>query len=244
MTIVQNIECNLGYVMQTELAVQAISLFVAIFDRLKALFARYSLKSGPGAKESEEEEKKQESAPDMLGALTTLNIEGADPACFSVFESVHPLPSGTYSLKNSYRVPRAIGYMIEFDTKTAKTNEGSITLRTSRSVFDVHTRDISSYKSLVLVGSSLSIRFKSNERDQKSWGVKLTVKPIIGKPKLISKGGSSAEVRELESFLTSAVSRLEGDATQVTSWLSLVNRVVFLASFLTRGLLDADLTAE
>lgn len=103
--------------------------------------------------------------------------------------------------------------MIEFDQKTAKTNEGTITLRTSRSVFDVHTRDISSYKSLVLVGSSLSIRFKSQERDQKSWGVKLTVKPIIGKPKLLAKGGSGAEIRELEYFLTSAVSRLEGDSS-------------------------------
>ena len=154
--------------MQTELAVQAVPLLVAIFDRLKLLFARYSFKSAAGAKDGKdgkEEEKKRESPLDVLGSLTTLNIEGADPACFSVFESVHPLPSGTYSIKNSYRVPRAIGYMIEFDQKTAKTNEGTITLRTSRSVFDVHTRDISSYKSLVLVGSSLSIRFKSQERD-------------------------------------------------------------------------------
>ena len=60
----------------------------------------------------------------MIDSIQTLNIEGADPASFSVFESVHPLPSGEYVLKNKYTVPRAIGYKIEFDPRSTSTKEG------------------------------------------------------------------------------------------------------------------------
>lgn len=40
MTVVQNMECNLGYVMQTELAVNSLPLLISIFENVKGLFSR------------------------------------------------------------------------------------------------------------------------------------------------------------------------------------------------------------
>ena len=105
MTVVQNVESNLGYVMQTHLAVHAIPLLVSIFDRFRELFARSKVGRGNSAAAEESKEGEipiiQTSGPptasgDLLDSITTLNIEGADPASFSEFESVHPLPSGDY----------------------------------------------------------------------------------------------------------------------------------------------------
>lgn len=171
-----NVECNLGYVMQTEIAVHAVPLLVSIFDRVRHLFIKSIIPN------EEENSEKTAKVIDILTSLATLNIEGTDPTSYCNLESVHPLPSGAYQVKESYRVPRAIGYMIEFDPMTAKSNAGSIHLRTSRSEHEIHPGDTKRMKSLVLVGSSLSVRFSSNERDPKSWGFKLTIKPIVGKP--------------------------------------------------------------
>ena len=77
---------------------------------------------------------------DILSSLTTLNIEGADPTSYCVFETVHPTPAGQI-FKDNYQVPRAIGYMIEFDPKSAKC-DGNIQLRTSRTVHELNSRDI------------------------------------------------------------------------------------------------------
>jgi len=191
LTVVQNVECNLGFVMQTEMAVQAIPVLTVIFDRVKQLFAQQSV-----ALENKEGEKK-ERVLEVLSNLITFSIEGADPTGFSVFESVHPLPAGAYIAKENFRVPRAIGYMIEFDKKMQQINDGNIQIRSSRSDINIHPRDVGNYRNLCLIGSTLSIKFTSNERDQKSFGFRLKVKPIIGKPKLLSKE-DSAEIKELE----------------------------------------------
>ena len=135
LTVVMNVECNLGYVMQTEIAVHAVPLLVSIFDRVRHLFVKSIIPN------EEENSDKTEKVIDILTSLATLNIEGTDPTSYCNLESVHPLPSGAYQVKESYRVPRAIGYMIEFDPMTAKSNAGSIHLRTSRSEHEIHPGD-------------------------------------------------------------------------------------------------------
>ena len=76
--------------------------------------------------------------------------------------------------------------------------------------------------------------------------MKLTVKPIIGKPKLIAKGATKEVdfLREVEAFLTSTKTHLNGQEAYVSSWLNLMNRIVFLSSLLTRGLLDSNLIEQ
>lgn len=96
----------------------------------------------------------------------------------------------------------------------------------------------------MLVGSWISVRFRSNERDQKSWGIRLIVKPIIGKPKLIYKDLSHTADRETEILLNSTTTNLQGQTMSSPSWLNILNRIVFLYSFMTRGLLDTNLIEQ
>ena len=162
--------------MQTELAVNALPLLMSIFKNIKELFSRQYTVTNEQTGETSNR------VADLFDSLSTLNIEGPDPASYRVFESPHPVPSGSYQIKENYQVPRAIGFMVEFDPQTAKCLDGNIHLRTSRTTYEYHPRDVSSIKNLVLVGSSLHVRFSSGERGSSDWGIKLTVKPIIGKP--------------------------------------------------------------
>ena len=136
MTVAQNVECNLGYVMQTELAVNAIPLLMSIFENARKLFTRQYQATDPDSGETVDK------VADLFEALSTLNIEGADPASYRVFESPHPVPAGGYQLRENYQVPRAIGYVIEFDPQTAKSSDGHIHMRTSRTTHEYHPRDI------------------------------------------------------------------------------------------------------
>ena len=102
MTIVQNVESNLGYIMQTQMAITAIPILVSMFDRFRALFSRISVGAVATINEECKEGEATPACGDLLDSITTLNIEGADPASFNIFESVHPLPSGEYVLKNKY----------------------------------------------------------------------------------------------------------------------------------------------
>ena len=138
--------------MQTELAVNSLPLLLSIFDNLKVLFRKkYTIVN-------EENSETQDRVSDILTSLTTLNIEGADPSYFRIFESAHPAPAGQ-QFKENYQVPRAIGYMIEFDQETSKNQEYNIQLRTSRSTYDLTPGDLRYTKNLVLIGSSLHVRY-------------------------------------------------------------------------------------
>ena len=130
--------------------------------------------------------------------------------------------------------------MVVFDPQTSKSHDGIIHMRTSRNNYEYHPQDIGSMRNLVLVGSSLSLRFSSsNEKGPSNWGCKLTVKPIIGKPAQFTKD-NSAKMRELDTLLQTTKVKVDSPS-QVTSWLNLLNQVVFLMSFLTRGLQDSEL---
>ena len=112
-------QCNLGFVMQTELAINALPMLISLFDNLKMLFRKSH------TSENEESKEKKDRVYDILTSLTTLNIEGADPSYFRIFESSHPAPAGQI-FKENYQVPRAIGYMVEFDKETNKNQEYNI----------------------------------------------------------------------------------------------------------------------
>lgn len=225
LTVLQNMECNLGYVMQTEIAVQTLPMLMSVFSTVKKLFTRQFTVT------DEETGAQSDKVADILNSHSTLNIEGTDPASYRVFESLHPVPSGNYQHKDSYQVPRAIGYMIEFDPQSIKCSDGNIHLRTSRTTHEIHPRDIGTVRNLVLVGSSLTIRFTSSG-GQQNWGVKLTVKPIIGKPQLqttdtkqfLTDNATKKVYIELEALLTGTRTKyISGGLTQVTSWLNLLN---------------------
>ena len=95
MTVILNMECNLGFVMQTELAVNSLPLLFSIFENLKDLFKRKFTVT-------DENGKTNERIADILSSLTTLNIEGTDPTSYRVFESAHPVPGGSYQIKENY----------------------------------------------------------------------------------------------------------------------------------------------
>ena len=97
---------------------------------------------------------------------------------------------------------------------------------------------------MVLVGSSLHVRYSSEQRGPPDWGIKLTVKPIIGRPQQLSKD-HSATVRELEAMLSTTRTHVASAGfSPVASWLTVLNQVVFLMSFLTRGLQDTDIISQ
>ena len=82
--------------MQTELAVSCLPLLMSIFDTMRSLF------NVSQVVKNEETGEEKESRLDILGLLNTLSIEGTDPTCYRNFETVHPLPPGSYQLKENY----------------------------------------------------------------------------------------------------------------------------------------------
>ena len=81
LTVLQSIQCSLGYIMQTELAFNSLPLLMSIFENLKHLFKRQITETDEETKETTTR------VSDILSSLTTLNIEGADPTVYRVFDS-------------------------------------------------------------------------------------------------------------------------------------------------------------
>ena len=175
---------------------------------------------------------------DVLSSLTTLNIEGTDPTSFREFESCHPIPAGSYSAKESYSVPRAIGYMVVFEPASKKIQDGHFHMRTSRTTHEFHPNEIENLRNIVFIGSTLSIRFTSNMPNASAWGFKMTVKPIIAKPQMVLNSNSLG-VKEIDNLLTIKNSACGG--AQLTSWFNLMNQVAFILTFMTRGLQESNL---
>lgn len=103
LTVVNNIECNLGYIMQTELAVNSLPLLMSIFENLRDLFKRQVT--------STDEETKETSSRivDILTNLTYLSIEGADSANCRIFDT-------SRQARETIRISKAIGYEIQFNS--------------------------------------------------------------------------------------------------------------------------------
>lgn len=229
----------MGYVMQTELAIKSIPILMSIMSILKELFVRKCTFSC--GKDKEKEKETETRLLDILSSLTTLNIEGTDPMYFRDFESSHPIPQGNYNAKETFSVPRAIGYVVVFDPASKKMPDGNFHMRTSRTTYEFHPSEIPQLKNLVFMGSSLSIRFSSNMPNASSWGFKLTVKPIIAKLQLIYNQNSIVD-KDVVNILTTK-NTSSGSSGQVTSWLNLLNQLTFVTTFLTRGLQDSNLIA-
>lgn len=67
-------------------------MLVSIYDHFKVLLSRVAF----GASDLDKKSKNEKEKKHFLDCTLVQNIEGADPANFCNFESVHPLPGGDY----------------------------------------------------------------------------------------------------------------------------------------------------
>ena len=94
--------------------------------------------------------------------------------------------------------------MIEFDNKKFKNYDGSFNVHTSRSEYEIPIRDISQYRSYMLIGSHLTVRYNQGRGSGRNPGICMIIKPIIGEPPLLPKVSQLATVnKELEQLLIS-----------------------------------------
>ena len=163
--------------------------------------------------------KTMEQTFNILEHFDASNTEGVDPTNTRIFETVHPHPLSDYKHSEVIKVPRAIGYLVEVDPRSriagptcslqVKGQEYTQFLNDDfGTLFDFHGRvDRATRNNAFFVyGQTLVIDFSVQGRSRRGpeqddanammtrWGIRLSVKPLLGTPSYRSKPSLKTDV--------------------------------------------------
>lgn len=194
--------------------------------------------------------KNGEQITNILEQFDTSNTEGVDPINVRVFETVHPHPLTDYRHHDIIKVPRALGYLIEIDPRTRMNQSCSLQIKSNDysqflnddfgTLFDFQGRAGGSVRggSFFVYGPAVAVdcsvvggrQRHRHEHEEANpmltrWGVRLTVKPLLGTPSYRSKPSLS------NAILKPIVHRINGD---LYSWFQMLNLMTFLSSAMAR----------
>lgn len=102
--LVNMLHLSLGSQTQTHLAVKVLPSIINILEQFRKIF-NFGEKQGPKAESN------------MLDIYCATNTEGVDSTCETIWETAHPYPRQEIRMSEIVKVPRAIGYFVEFDPR-------------------------------------------------------------------------------------------------------------------------------
>lgn len=226
---------------------------LCITDTIRKLFTSYKTVT------DEKTGKTVEQAVNILEHFDTTNTEGVDPTNVRIFETAHPHPLSDYKHGEVIRVPKALGYLVEMDPRS-RISGGSASLQIKSAeysqflnedfgtLFDFAGRAGGAVrqKPFFVYGPAVAIDFQVAGRSRRGpeaddanammarWGVRLSVKPLLGTPAYRAKPSLRSEA------LDPICQRIDGK-DNLYSWFQLLNLTASLAARLAGGLTDGDL---
>lgn len=96
---------SLGYQSQTYLSVKILPSLINILDQFRKIF------------NIEQSDSKKTRESNMLDYYCLTNTEGIDATHETIWETQHPYPKQEMRQSEIVKVPRAIGYFVEFDPR-------------------------------------------------------------------------------------------------------------------------------
>ena len=225
-------------------------------DVIRKLFTAYKSVA------DEKTGKAVEQAVNILEHFDASNTEGVDPTNVRVFETAHPHPVSDYTHSERFEVARAIGYLVEIDPRSRILGSASLLIKSREynqvlnpdfgTSYEIQGRSGGSAvrnnegnTAFFVMGQSLVVDFRVQGRSHRRgpegddanamltrWGVRLSVKPLLGTPSYRSRP-------QLKTQLLQPVShRINGD---LYSWFQLLNLIAYAGAALAQALTAGDL---